>query len=67
MKNPGVDQLPEAHSLPDGFVDSSTEQLAPSTPTPEQEKPLSDHKEEKISRTRCSRVGIASRGMLQEE
>ncbi|XP_057476362.1 uncharacterized protein LOC130764245 isoform X3 [Actinidia eriantha] len=48
MKNPGVDQLPEAHSLPDGFVDSSTEQLAPSTPTPEQEKPLSDHKEEKL-------------------
>ncbi|XP_057485895.1 uncharacterized protein LOC130772186 isoform X2 [Actinidia eriantha] len=48
MENPGVDQLPEAHSLPDGFVDSSTEQLAPSTTTPEQEKPLSDHKEEKL-------------------
>ncbi|GFY84571.1 hypothetical protein Acr_03g0013450 [Actinidia rufa] len=48
MENPGVDQLPEAHSLPDGFVDSPTEQLAPSTTTPEQEKPLSDHKEEKL-------------------
>ncbi|XP_059628267.1 uncharacterized protein LOC132271041 isoform X3 [Cornus florida] len=49
MENPAADQLPEAHSLPDGFVDSATEPLAPSTPTPEQENPLNDdYKEEKL-------------------
>ncbi|KAL6980390.1 hypothetical protein U1Q18_022032 [Sarracenia purpurea var. burkii] len=48
MENPIADQLPEAHSLPDGFVDSSVEPLSPSTPTPEQEKPLTDYKEEKL-------------------
>ncbi|KAA8534340.1 hypothetical protein F0562_031833 [Nyssa sinensis] len=48
MENPAVDQLPEADSLPDGFVNSTVEPLAPSTPTPEQEKPLSDYKEEEL-------------------
>ncbi|XP_028082606.1 beta-taxilin-like isoform X1 [Camellia sinensis] len=48
MENPAVDQLPEAHSLPDGFVDSSVEPLAPSTPMLEQEMPLTDYKEEKL-------------------
>ncbi|XP_028126960.1 beta-taxilin-like isoform X1 [Camellia sinensis] len=41
MENPVADQLPDAHSLPDGFVDSSAEPLA-------QEKPLIDYKEEKL-------------------
>ncbi|GMP22719.1 hypothetical protein CsSME_00000615 [Camellia sinensis var. sinensis] len=41
MENPVADQLPDAHSLPDGFVDSSVEPLA-------QEKPLIDYKEEKL-------------------
>ncbi|KAE9445539.1 hypothetical protein C3L33_22563, partial [Rhododendron williamsianum] len=48
MENPAADQLPEAHSLPDGFVDSSPEPLAPSTLTLEQEKPVIDYKEEKL-------------------
>ncbi|XP_058204685.1 uncharacterized protein LOC131318747 isoform X2 [Rhododendron vialii] len=48
MENPAADQLPEAHSLPDGFVDSSPEPLAPSTLTLEQEKPVIDCKEEKL-------------------
>lgn len=48
MENPAADQLPEAHSLPDGFVDSSPELLAPSTPILEHEKPVIDYKEEKL-------------------
>ncbi|KAL2324784.1 hypothetical protein Fmac_023842 [Flemingia macrophylla] len=40
MQNPDANQLPEVDSLPDGFVESTTERLAPVTPTPEQEKPL---------------------------
>lgn len=46
MENRGENQLPEAHSLPDGFVDSSMEALAPRTPVSEQEKSHSDRKEE---------------------
>ncbi|KAL7228717.1 hypothetical protein ACSBR2_007421 [Camellia fascicularis] len=41
MENPVADQLPDAHSLPDGFVDSSAEPFS-------QEKPLIDYKEEKL-------------------
>ncbi|CAK9152235.1 unnamed protein product [Ilex paraguariensis] len=48
MENPAANQLPEADSLPDGFVESAAEPLAPSTPTPEQEKPVTDYKEEKL-------------------
>ncbi|KAK3232385.1 hypothetical protein Dsin_004266 [Dipteronia sinensis] len=48
MESPGASQLPEADSLPDGFVDSSTEALAPSTPTLE-EKSLGDYKEEGLT------------------
>ena len=39
MQNPDANQLPEVDALPDGFVDSTVETLAPPTPTPEQEKP----------------------------
>nr|GMC70845.1 alpha-taxilin isoform X2 [Ipomoea batatas] len=51
--NPAANQLPEADSLPDGFVDSSgADSLAPETPSPEQEKPLSpeltNYKEDKL-------------------
>lgn len=46
MESTGAGQLPEAASLPDGFVDSSSvEALAPSTPTSQQEKPLGEYKE----------------------
>lgn len=48
MENRAADQLPEVDSLPDGFVESSAEPLAPSTPTPEQEKAVIDYKEEKL-------------------
>ncbi|KAI4351328.1 hypothetical protein L6164_005703 [Bauhinia variegata] len=54
MQNPNANQLPEVDSLPDGFVDSTTEPPAPPTPTPEQEKPLSGHKEEDSSDPRHS-------------
>lgn len=46
MQNPDANQLPDVDALPDGFVEGSTEPLAPATPTPEQEKPLSDYKED---------------------
>ncbi|PHU00583.1 hypothetical protein BC332_30370 [Capsicum chinense] len=47
--NSAADQLPEAESLPDGFVgdSSSTDPMAPNTPQPEQEK-LADYKEENL-------------------
>lgn len=46
MQNPDANQLPEVDSLPDGFVESTTEPVAPATPNPEQEKPLSGYKED---------------------
>ncbi|GAU15897.1 hypothetical protein TSUD_41190 [Trifolium subterraneum] len=47
MQNPEANQLPEVDSLPDGFVEGTAEPVAPATPIPEQEKPLSesDYKE----------------------
>ncbi|CAJ2629652.1 beta-taxilin isoform X1 [Trifolium pratense] len=47
MENPEANQLPEVDSLPDGFVEGTAEPVAPATPIPEQEKPLSesDYKE----------------------
>ncbi|KAL8210650.1 hypothetical protein R6Q57_005087 [Mikania cordata] len=48
MENPAANQLPEADSLPDGFVDSSAESLTPSSPTPDQEDQVADYKEEKL-------------------
>lgn len=46
MESAAANQLPEADSLPDGFVDSSTEALAPSMPALEQEKSHGDYKDE---------------------
>ncbi|WCJ19360.1 Beta-taxilin [Euphorbia peplus] len=40
MENVDANQLPEVDAMPDGFVDGSTESLAPQTPNYEQEKPL---------------------------
>ncbi|KAF5729512.1 beta-taxilin isoform X1 [Tripterygium wilfordii] len=45
MENPDANQLPEVDSMPDGFVDSSTEHLAPQTPNFEQEKPVNNRKD----------------------
>lgn len=45
MENPDANQLPEVDSLPDGFVESATECLAPPTPTIDQEKPHDDYKD----------------------
>lgn len=50
MENPDANQLPEVDSLPDGFVESSTEPVAPLTPTVEQEKPVGDYKEDSYSK-----------------
>ncbi|KAJ7975093.1 alpha-taxilin [Quillaja saponaria] len=50
MQGPNTNQLPEVDSLPDGFVDSSADTLAPLPPTFEQEKPLNDYKEEGSSK-----------------
>ncbi|XP_020223899.1 alpha-taxilin [Cajanus cajan] len=49
MQNPDANQLPEVDSLPDGFVESTTEPLAPVSPTPEQEKPLNSYKDDDSS------------------
>lgn len=46
MDSQTANQLPEANSLPDGFVDSSTEDLSLLTPNVEQEKPHGDYREE---------------------
>ncbi|TKY51562.1 Alpha-taxilin protein [Spatholobus suberectus] len=46
MQNPNANQLPEVDSLPDGFVESTTEPLAPATPAPEQENPLNCYKDD---------------------
>lgn len=55
MENSAANQLPEVDSLPDGFVDSSVESLAPPTPTVEQEKqPLTNYKEDTSSKLECS-------------
>lgn len=49
MENPAANQLPEADSLPDGFVDSSADPLTPSSPrTPDGEDEVTDYKEEKL-------------------
>ncbi|MBA0566666.1 hypothetical protein Golob_011463 [Gossypium lobatum] len=40
MENPESNQLPEVDSLPDGFVESPSEILAPKTPISKEEKPL---------------------------
>ncbi|XP_076921071.1 uncharacterized protein LOC143582371 isoform X1 [Bidens hawaiensis] len=47
MENPAANQLPEADSLPDGFVDSSAESPAPASPTDQAEQ-VTDYKEEKL-------------------
>ncbi|KAI9124676.1 hypothetical protein K1719_004598 [Acacia pycnantha] len=49
MQNQDANQLPEVDSLPVGFVDSTTEPLAPTTPKPEQEKLLNSNKESVLS------------------
>lgn len=46
MENPEANQLPEVDSLPDGFVESSPEAIAPVTPSNEKEKPLHDYNNE---------------------
>ncbi|XP_007009776.2 PREDICTED: beta-taxilin isoform X1 [Theobroma cacao] len=49
MENPEANQLPEVDSLPDGFVESPSERLAPKTPILEQEKPLQpDYREDDL-------------------
>lgn len=45
MENSAANQLPEVDSLPDGFVESSPDSIAPVTLSNEKEKPLHDSKE----------------------
>lgn len=45
MENPEATQLPEADSLPDGFVDSSADPL---TPSEQEEDDVNDYKEERL-------------------
>ena len=54
MENPDANQLPEVDSLPDGFVESSLEPLAPATPTLEQEEPLGSYEEGNAAEFDCS-------------
>lgn len=58
MENPDANQLPEVDSLPDGFVESSAETIAPSTPSIDQEKPLDDYKEDNMPEIDCSNESI---------
>ncbi|XP_022765347.1 beta-taxilin-like isoform X2 [Durio zibethinus] len=62
MENPQANQLPEVDSLPDGFVASPSEPLAPNTPILEQEKPLQpDYTEDDLVSTEFG----ASKGQKQ--
>ena len=62
METPEANQLPEVDSLPDGFVESPSEPLAPKTPISEQEKPLlPDYKEDDLVSTEFG----ASKGQKQ--
>ncbi|OVA00030.1 Taxilin family [Macleaya cordata] len=54
MENSPANQLPEVDSLPDGFVESSAEPLAPRTPNFEQEKSPKDYKDTLLELNRCS-------------
>uniref|UniRef100_A0A2P2L887 Alpha-taxilin n=1 Tax=Rhizophora mucronata TaxID=61149 RepID=A0A2P2L887_RHIMU len=56
MENPDATQLPEVDALPDGFLESSAEPLAPATPSLTQEKPLSVCKEDGVSELDHSNV-----------
>ena len=67
MENPDANQLPEVDSLPDGFVDSPTEPLAPATPTLEQEKPLGSNKECNISPVEGSNESIQESSANESE
>ncbi|OAY38814.1 beta-taxilin [Manihot esculenta] len=60
MENVDANQLPEVDSLPDGFVESTNEPMAPPTPTLEQEKPLTDCNEDSISEIDHSNERIPS-------
>lgn len=51
MENTAANQLPEVDSLPDGFVESSAEPVAPPTPTLDKE---SDYKDSNFSTTEPS-------------
>ncbi|KAL6123844.1 hypothetical protein ACLB2K_076361 [Fragaria x ananassa] len=62
MENPDANQLPEVDSLPDGFVDSSTEPLAPATPTLEQEKAPGNHEDDNASEMDCSKEPVDKSG-----
>ncbi|KMT17677.1 hypothetical protein BVRB_2g036230 [Beta vulgaris subsp. vulgaris] len=44
MENSAANQLPEVDSLPDGFVESLPDSIAPVTPSNEKEKPLHEYK-----------------------
>lgn len=48
MENSAANQLPEADSLPDGFVDSFSEPLTSSPATPHQQDQVTDYKEERL-------------------
>lgn len=58
MENPDANQLPEVDSLPDGFVESSTESLAPLTPTVDLEKPLDEYKQDNMPEIDSSNESI---------
>ncbi|XP_074276361.1 uncharacterized protein LOC141600083 [Silene latifolia] len=50
MENSAANQLPEVGSLPDGFVESSAESIAPVTPSIVKEKPLHAYQESKLGK-----------------
>lgn len=53
MDNLAADRLPEATSLPDGFVESSADPLAPATPSNDAEKPSQSCKESRLLKQDC--------------
>ncbi|CAL0300636.1 unnamed protein product [Lupinus luteus] len=62
MQNPDSNQLPEVDSLPDGFVESTVEPIAPSTPSPEQQKPPNSYKDDGSSDLGLSNVSLNELG-----
>ncbi|KAL8159834.1 hypothetical protein V2J09_001371 [Rumex salicifolius] len=62
MDNLDADRLPEANSLPDGFVESSVEPLAPATPLNDTEKPSQYCKESRLMKQECTHFEDETKG-----
>ncbi|KAK9684017.1 hypothetical protein RND81_10G180800 [Saponaria officinalis] len=66
MENSAANQLPEVDSLPDGFVESAAESIAPLTPSNENEKPLKKNPEHRLSNEAGVKESISVQGKVEK-